>query len=319
MASTLDGTQIEIVQPGVGRRSRRSEISSVLFDFDGTLSLIRQGWQGVMVPMMVEILAGLGTGETEQELTAIVTEYVDRLTGKQTIYQMIELYNQVAARGGRPRDPLEYKRQYLDRLWARIEHRVVGLKEESIDVLEMVVPGTFDILKNVRARGLDCYLASGTDQPYVLDEAAALGLTPYFATVCSSSGGGCLRIYGALDEYKRFSKAQVIQDILRTHGLRGSQLLAFGDGFVEIEETKRVGGIAVGVATDEAHLSNTVHPPDVVHPHDEGRRGDASPTRNGPSHGIDAWKRERLIQAGADIIIPDFQEQDILLKYLLDM
>jgi len=27
-----------------------------LFDFDGTLSLIRTGWQQVMVPMMVEIL-----------------------------------------------------------------------------------------------------------------------------------------------------------------------------------------------------------------------------------------------------------------------
>jgi len=29
----------------------------VLFDFDGTLSLIRSGWVDVMVPMMVEILA----------------------------------------------------------------------------------------------------------------------------------------------------------------------------------------------------------------------------------------------------------------------
>jgi phosphoglycolate phosphatase len=300
MAPTLDGTQIEIVHPDVRRRSRCGEIRSVLFDFDGTLSLIRQGWQGVMVPMMVGILAELGTGETEQELTAVVTEYVDRLTGKQTIYQMIELCNQIAARGGQPLKPLEYKHQYLDRLWARIEHRVDGLKEGAIDALEMVVPGTFDVLDNVRTRGLDCYLASGTDQPYVRDEAAALGLTPYFTAGCSLPGGGCVRIYGALDEYERFSKAQVIQDILRAHSLSGSQLLAFGDGFVEIEETKRVGGIAVGVATDEA------------------RRGDASPIGNGASHGIDEWKRERLIQAGADVIVPDFREQGILLKYLLD-
>ena len=34
--------------------------------------------------------------------------------------------------------------------------------------------------------------------------------------------------------------------------------------------------------------------------------------------GINEWKRERLIQAGADVIIPDFREQNALLAYLLD-
>jgi phosphoglycolate phosphatase len=202
----LDGTHIEIIDPNI----HRGEIRAVLFDFDGTLSLIRQGWQGVMVPMMVEILEALDTGETREALTEIVTEYVDRLTGKQTIYQMIELCKQIEARGGQPLEPLEYKHQYLDRLWARIEHRVKGLKEGTIDAPDMVVPGTFDILDNVHSRGLTCYLASGTDQPYVLDEAEALGLTPYFADADST------RIYGALDEYQRFSKAQIIQYILRT-------------------------------------------------------------------------------------------------------
>ncbi len=142
----------------------------------------------------------------------------------------------------------------------------------------MIVPGAFDILKNLAVRQFTCYLASGTDQPFVLDEAAALGVSPYF------SGG----IFGALDAYKQFSKAQVIQNILHTHHLQGHQLLGFGDGFVEIEEIKRVGGIAVGVASNEA-------------------------TRQG----IDEWKRDRLVQAGADIIVPDFTEQGDLLEYLL--
>jgi len=79
----------------------------------------------------------------------------------------------------------------------------------------------------------------------------------------------------------------VIQEMLRTHSLRGEQLLVFGDGFVEIEEANKVGGIAVGVASDEVK-----------------RRG------------INQWKRSRLIQAGASIIIPDFREQAILLDYL---
>ena len=34
----------------------RPGISHVLFDFDGTLSLIRQGWPDVMVPMFTEVL-----------------------------------------------------------------------------------------------------------------------------------------------------------------------------------------------------------------------------------------------------------------------
>jgi phosphoglycolate phosphatase-like HAD superfamily hydrolase len=276
----LDGTSIEIVHSD---RINGTQIRSVLFDFDGTLSLIRQGWQGVMVPMMVETLEALETGETRETLTAIVTEFVDRLTGKQTIYQMIELCNQIEARGGRPLTPIEYKHRYLDRLWARIEHRVAGLKDGKIDARDLTVPGAIEALENIRSRGLTCYLASGTDQPYVLDEAEALGLTPYF------TGGNETRIYGALDEYERFSKAQVIQDILRTHTLSGGQLLAFGDGFVEIEETKAVGGIAVGVATDEARRQ-----------------------------GIDEWKRKRLIQAGADVVIPDFREHEVLLSWLLD-
>ena len=38
---------------------RRRGISHVLFDFDGTLSFIRQGWPEVMVPMFVEMLPRL--------------------------------------------------------------------------------------------------------------------------------------------------------------------------------------------------------------------------------------------------------------------
>ena len=93
---------IENIKPGVSARNARV----VLFDFDGTLSLIRSGWMDVMVPMMVEILADLKTGETEEQLRAVVEDFVWRLTGKETIYQMIALAEAIAARGGKPLDPL---------------------------------------------------------------------------------------------------------------------------------------------------------------------------------------------------------------------
>src|ERR1700683_778399 len=93
---------VENIKPGVSARHARV----VLFDFDGTLSLIRSGWMNVMVPMMVEILADLKTGESEQQLRAMVEDFVWRLTGKETIYQMIAFAEAVEARGGKGLDPL---------------------------------------------------------------------------------------------------------------------------------------------------------------------------------------------------------------------
>jgi phosphoglycolate phosphatase len=258
-------------------RLERGRIRFALFDFDGTISLIREGWQNVMIPMMVDVLADLGTGESREELFAIVREFVTRLTGKQTIYQMMELAEHVKARGGTPKDPIEYKWDYLHLLWARIEDRVEGLKEGRYTPEEMSVPGALEMVAALRERGVTMYLASGTDRPYVLDEANCLGLGPYFGE----------NIYGALDDYKKISKAIIIQRIIEEHGLHGSELVAFGDGYVEIENVKEVGGIAVGVATEEARRQ-----------------------------GIDEWKRNRLIDAGADMIIPDFREGRRLIRYL---
>ena len=47
-------------------------ISHVLFDFDGTLSLIRQGWPEVMVPMFAEMLPALA-GESEETRRQLAT------------------------------------------------------------------------------------------------------------------------------------------------------------------------------------------------------------------------------------------------------
>ncbi len=263
---------LEIIHPHI----ERGHIRHALFDFDGTLSLIREGWQGVMIPMMVELLRQTPTDESNAALTAVVNDFVTRLTGKQTIYQMMQLADEITRRGGTAEDPLIYKRQYLDRLWERIAHRVAGLKAGRLDPDELMVPGARAMLDALKARGVTCYLASGTDEPYVRDEAAALSLMDYFAG-----------IYGAQDDYLRFSKKLLIERIIHEHELHGPEFVAFGDGFVEIEDTKRVGGIAVGVASDEASRT-----------------------------GLDAWKRTRLIEAGADLIVPDFRESAALVAYL---
>ncbi len=263
---------IEIINPHI----ERGRIRHALFDLDGTVSLIREGWQGVMIPMMVEVLLETPRHESDEELYATVTEFVDRLTGKQTVYQMIQLCEEVRQREGEPLDPLEYKRIYLDRLRERIEGRIAALKSRQVPPEEMMVPGALAMLEAMRARGVMCYLASGTDEVYVFDEAAALGITSYF-----------VGIYGALDDYKSYSKKMVIERIIDENHLRGSEFVAFGDGFVEIEDAKAVDGIAVGVASNESARC-----------------------------GVSEWKRRRLIQAGADIVIPDFREHERLVAYL---
>ena len=54
--SLLPGTNIEVISPP----GHRPPPQHVLFDFDGTLSLIREGWPEVMIPMMVEVLQAHG-------------------------------------------------------------------------------------------------------------------------------------------------------------------------------------------------------------------------------------------------------------------
>lgn len=272
MTTDLD---LEVVNPDVPRGRFRS----VLFDFDGTLSLIREGWPQVMVPMMVEILRQTPTSESDTELSAVVEDFVMRQNGRQTIYQMIQLAEEVRHRGGTPLDPLEYKHVYHDRLMERIRGRLHALENGASAPTEWTVPGSHGLLEALRARGLVPYLASGTDVQYVRHEMTLLGLAPFFED----------RVYGAVDDYRSFSKKMVIERILQAHDLHGPELLGFGDGFVEIEEIKAAGGVAVAVASDEARRS-----------------------------GINAWKRDRLIRAGADLVIPDYRCADRLLRFLFN-
>lgn len=264
---------IEILRPAAVAKHARV----ALFDFDGTLSIIRSGWEDVMIPMMVEELLALNSGETEEQLTEIVKEFVGRLTGKQTIYQMIELCDQITRRGGQPGDPLVYKHRYLDLLLQRIQGRLDDLRAGRVPPDQYLVPGSRPLLEGLKERGFKLFLASGTDDQYVKDEANLLDVTRYF------DGG----VYGALDDYKSFSKAILIKRLIENAGFRGDEFLGFGDGYVEIENVRQVGGITVGVASDEPACEK-----------------------------VNDWKRNRLIGVGADYIVPNFLAHEELFRLL---
>lgn len=263
----------------LGEGSAGGGFRYAVLDFDGTLSLVREGWQAIMIPYFAdELYATPGGGaRTWEEMEGLAREFIFLHTGKQTIYQCIALKEEVEKLGGTALDPQDYKDEYHRRLLERIDGRLKGLADGSIDPETLTVPGTYGFLEMLGAHGVMLFLASGTDEAYVLKEAALIGVTRYFEG----------RIYGAQRAYQSFSKKMVIDRIMRENNLHGRELLGFGDGYVEIENVKSVGGLAIGVATNES-----------------GRCG------------IDAWKRERLIRAGADAIIPDYSNLAAIENYL---
>ncbi len=248
----------------------------VLFDFDGTLSLIREGWTEILVQYALEVLGTTKTNETVEQLEAIVREFLMRQTGKPTRFQLIELAAAVRERGAEPLSPEVYEAEYQRRLAERVGRRRDALRSGKTSPESLLVPGTIELLEQLQGYGVKLYLASGTEESAVLEEAKLLGLPRFFGE----------HIYGADGVLPDFSKAKVIHEvILRQDTLDGRGLLGFGDGFVEIQDITAAGGVAIAVASDEQRMIET---PEL-------------PSR------INAWKRSRLVEAGACRVIPDYR------------
>ncbi len=260
----------------VGRTIRRGMVEAGVFDFDGTISFLRAGWQQVMGEMMVRTLTEIERWESEEQVAAAVEEVIERTAGEPTISQMGELRRLVAERGAPARSAEDYKAEYLDAFGVRVRERMHLVDSGPASVEDYLVPGAVGALRWLQARGIPMYIASSTDQTDVEREAGFLGVATYFKAM-----------YGSVADPNAHSKARVIKMVMERHGLHGPELVGFGDGYVEIQNVADVGGIPIGVATDEA------------------RPG-----------GLDAWKRNRLIVAGADVIIPDFREHERLLAWL---
>lgn len=250
-----------------------------VIDFDGTLSLIRSGWVEIMVDMMVDVLRPLpGTSESLEKLTTFVTNFVLNLNGRPTIFQMDYFVNAARERGGNPETPEYYTQRFLDALIATAKQRIARLQAGSVSTDDLLVPGARALLTELQERGVQLTLASGTAQVDVRREARLLEIDHFFEG----------RIFGPGEASREFSKMAVMRQVLADAQAQGSELLGMGDGFVEIENAQELGGIAIGCATDETHRS--------------GR--------------VEEWKRNRLIQAGAHIIVPDYHNWPKLTELL---
>ena len=132
----------------------RSQISHVLFDFDGTLSLIREGWPEVMVPMFVEMLPRL-PGETEAERRQLALR---RHHAAQR--QADDLPDDPARRAhstsaaATPQEPLWYKHEYLRRLDERIRSRIDGIRSGTRRAKIFWCTARCALLDDLRGAGL---------------------------------------------------------------------------------------------------------------------------------------------------------------------
>jgi phosphoglycolate phosphatase len=178
---------------------------------------------------------------------------------------------------GRPRpDPQAYLDRYLEMLISRTEARIGEIRAGRMVVEDLLVPGSLPLIERLQDKGMMLVIASGTELADVRREAGVLGIERYFGS----------RVFGPVNNDVSFSKERVLRGLIAEHELDGEEIVAFGDGPAEILSIKAVGGLAIGVASDEVHQ--------------DGR--------------INRLKREHLLRSGADIIIPDYRDLPAVLQ-----
>ena len=280
-AKYLAGTELEVIE----EPAPALDIRYAIFDHDGTVSTLRQGWEEIMEPMMLRSIFGGPFDAVESgallRVTRRVKQFIDKTTGIQTIAQMHGLIELVREFGYVPEDRIldaaGYKHIFNVELKAMVNRRLDKLANGQLGIDDFTLKGAVPFLRSLSRFGVKLYLASGTDDADVKEEAQRLGYADLF------DGG----IYGSVGDVAQDDKKVVIERILNEVGGAFGQLAAFGDGPVEMRETVKRGSYAVGIASDEV------------------RR-----------FGLNADKRRRLICAGAKAIIPDFSQSAQLWSFL---
>jgi len=281
-ATYLPGSEIEIINEW----KKKPDIRYAIFDHDGTLSTLREGWEQIMAPMMVKAILGEEYNDVGVDIyrnvEEIVIDYIDKTTGIQTIVQMKGLVDIIRELGFVPEenilDEFGYKKIYNEELLKMVRIRERKFTSGVLSMDDFTIKNALHFVEQLHAAGIQLYLASGTDEEDVKEEARILGYDHLF------KGG----IFGSVGDVTIETKKIVLNRILDKIGSEAAaQIVTFGDGPVEIRETRKRGGLTVGLATNEL------------------RRYELNPK-----------KRTRLIKAGADIIIPDFTQDSKLLELL---
>ena len=101
-------------------------IKHAIFDNDGTISTLREGWEQIMAPMMIRAILGKSYEDADEsvltKVKSAVDELIDNTTGIQTLRQMVHLAGLVREFGFIPEgdilDAHGYKEIYNEDLLA---------------------------------------------------------------------------------------------------------------------------------------------------------------------------------------------------------
>lgn len=266
------GTNIEIIRPFDGRN-----LTTVLFDFDGTLSRERDGWVNLMVATNSAALAQAVPGISVSEAVEWVINDIEQTIGIPTYQQMKRLADEISKRGGSTLSPQRYKDIYNEALTAMVKTNHQKLKEGGVKIEDLRMPGAIELVTELeKIFGKNAmFLASGTDIQPVRESVKILGYEKYFEDRIIASGSN--------GNNNDCPKQLIIEKLIAERNLQPGQLLTFGDGVPEIEYTNQSGGICAGVLSpDQSHYEF---------------RGHFSVEK----------KKERLIRAGASLLVPDFR------------
>lgn len=251
----------------------RTKPKIALIDFDGTVSLLRRGWESVMKEVMMDAITG-GKDISEDlrdNIGKTVDSLIDKTTGVQTIVQMKVLVALIKRYGLVPeseiKDEKYYKQVYREKLKKIVGERIQKIESGEFSRDDFILSGAIEFLKSLKEKDIKVFLASGTDKGDVIEEAEFLGVMKFFDDM-----------YGALDNQKIYSKSKLIEELVKKFHLKTGELMVVGDGPVEIKNGSRFGALTVGIASDEFN-----------------------------KRGWNLKKLSRLVNSGSTIIIPDFE------------
>ena len=249
----------------------------MVFDFDGTLSWIRHGWPEMMQTVMAPRFP-LQPNEITEDIRAHLFNEMYRFNGQPTPLFMTEMARQITERGGKA-DPNELLTAFITPLdeMAHERHRQLRSGETLPD--ELIVHGGRALLEHLHTRGLKTLILSGNPHTQISQEAELLDLIRY----CNG------RVQGHVHA-ENFSKQTVLEEWMAEDGFTGEHLIMFGDGAAEIKATRNLGGLSIGVCSDEVVNGSGV---------------------------VDQSKRDILLPAGADAIIADYRDPELLTQTVL--
>ena len=134
-----------------------TEIKYAIFDHDGTISTLREGWEQIMAPMMIKAIMGdkyLSADESlYNKVKERVAEMIDKTTGIQTLMQMSILIDLIKEFNIIPKNEIldthGYKKIYNDELIRLVKERENKLTRHELSVEDFTIKNAVKFLQNL--------------------------------------------------------------------------------------------------------------------------------------------------------------------------